>query len=87
VDRAEHGKLKRIYVSAQNKEGLDALIEVMGESLGNEIVEENLLLKPKETALRAKLYQRGAVLSETIDDEGNYQLRVRLPKREIEKLF
>ena len=46
-----------------------------------------LILKPEEARLRAALYELEAVLSETIDEEGNFHLLVRLPKVELEKLF
>lgn len=87
IDRDEAGKARRVYVSATKALGLAELVRAIDELLENEIVESDIVLEPKQAKLRAMLYARQAVLSESADDEGNHHLKVRLPRVELEKLF
>ena len=87
IDRDEAGKARRVYVSATKAIGLAELVRAIEELLENEIVESDIVLAPKQAKLRAMLYARQAVLSESADDEGNHHLKVRLPRVELEKLY
>lgn len=87
IDRNESGLIKRVYVSAHTGLGLSELIAAIGELLGKEMVQKELFLTPKRAKLRANLYERGLVLSEDIDEMGNFHLLVRMPRSDFEKLF
>ena len=87
VERDEQGRINRVLISAFEGQGVPELIKAIGEMLGKEIVEKDLVLRPEQGKLRANLYGRDAVLSEKIDEEGNYHLRIRMPRVELEKLF
>lgn len=87
IDRDEHGLIKRVYLSAIHDKGITELLTAIGEMLGKNIIEETVVLGPAQAKLRAALYAREAVLSETVDEEGRCHLRVRLPRVELEKLF
>lgn len=78
---------KRALVSAQTGLGIPEMLKAIGEMLGKDMVEHKLILSPKQGKLRALLYAREAVLSEQIDEEGNYHLVVRLSQVELDKLF
>ena len=80
-------QLTRVWVSAKADKGMTELQEAMLAVLGQDLIERQLVLSPADGRLRAAFYQLDAVLSESIDDDGNYHLRVRLPKAELEKLF
>lgn len=86
-DRDEEGKIKRVFLSAAKNQGMSELIFAIGERLNQTIIERHLILRPDQGRLRAQLYQRGAVLSESIDEEGNCDLLLRMPKVELERLF
>jgi GTP-binding protein HflX len=79
--------LTRVWVSAKDNQGMPELQTAMMAVLGQNMVERSLVLAPGDGRLRAAFYQLDAVLSESIDEEGNYHLQVRLPKSELEKLF
>ncbi len=79
--------LARVWLSAQTGAGLAELQTAMLETLGKNLVQRSLVLTPSEAKMRAVLYELEAVLSESIDDEGNFHLLVRMPKIELEKLF
>lgn len=87
IDRDEFGQIKRVLISATKSLGMAELITAIGEMLDKDMVEEELVLEPKQAKLRADLYARSAVLGEEIDEEGKYHLRVRIPRVELEKLF
>jgi GTP-binding protein HflX len=79
--------LHRVWISAQTGLGLQELEKALVEVLGKDIIQRQLMLSPTDGRLRATLYQLAAVRSETIDEDGNYHLLIRLPKAEMEKLF
>jgi len=87
VDRDELGHIWRVFVSAETGAGLPELLMAMNEVLGQDIVEEALVLRPDQARLRSQLYAKEAVIAETTDEEGNYHLTIRLHRVELEKLF
>ncbi|MFB9886519.1 ribosome rescue GTPase HflX [Balneatrix alpica] len=78
IDRDENGKPKAVWVSAQQRLGLDLLQQAIAELLSEDLLHDTLALKPQEGGLRAQLYAQGAVLQESWDEEGNTLLEVRL---------
>jgi GTPase len=80
-------ELTKVWTSAQQGTGITELLQAIIGILGKDVVQRNLTLTPSDGRLRAALYELEAVRSETIDDEGNYHLLIRLPKAELEKLF
>ncbi|HEX4046128.1 MAG TPA: ribosome rescue GTPase HflX [Gammaproteobacteria bacterium] len=87
VNRDELGQIKRVFVSAKKNQGILELIQSIGELLGKDFVEQPLTLSPEQAKLRAALYERDAVVSERIDEAGNYHLVVRMPHIEFEKFL
>lgn len=87
LEKNSRDKIPRAWISAQENLGIDNILNVILEQLGKNIIEKEVVLGPQDGRLRAALYNLEGVLSENIDDEGNYHLKVRLPKIELEKLF
>lgn len=87
IERDELGQINRVFISAYKDVGIAELIQAIGERLGKEMVSEEVVLFPEQGKLRAELYDRHAVISEKIDDEGNYHLLIKLPKLEFNQLF
>lgn len=77
----------RVRVSAQDGSGIHELIQAVAKSLGKEMVQQTLVLMPEQGKIRAELYQLGAVISEQMDEEGQYHLIVRLPRKEWERMI
>jgi GTP-binding protein HflX len=77
----------RVWVSAIKQIGFPELLATIAKALEKEMVQKQLVLMPSEGRLRARLYHLGAVLSETVDDQGNCTLLVRLSKIEWERLL
>lgn len=87
IERDVDGAIKRVQISASKALGLTDLSEAIAELLGKELVQSEVVLSLEQAKLRASLYEREAVLQETIDNEGNYHLVVRMPRVELERLF
>ncbi len=87
TDNNLDGDPARVFISAYYDRGIDQLLEAVSELLGKHFSEQEIILTPLQTKLRAALYERDSVLSEKIDDAGCYHLRVRLPRDEIKRLL
>ena len=86
IDRDEHGEVTRIWLSAQQQEGLPLLLQGLAEALGDDVLHGELTLKPDQGRLRAAFYRQGVVLSEHHDDSGMSCLEVRIPKHDFCRL-
>jgi len=83
VDRDEQGVVKRIWVSAQYKQGLDLIHQVLADYFKQDLVTGALYLSPAEARIRALLYGINAVESEQIDDAGQFILQLNITYREL----
>jgi GTP-binding protein HflX len=80
IDRGEDGKPVRVWVSARSGAGVELLREAIAELLEQDLVHECLPIAPAQGRLRARLYEKGAVLAEHVDEQGQISLEVRLPR-------
>ena len=87
IQRDESGKPVRVWVSAKTGVGMDLLLEAVSELLGGKMAEEILLIQPNQAKLRSQLYEQGYIEEEQINEEGLYQLRVRMPVQELERFL
>jgi GTP-binding protein HflX len=87
VDRGEDGKPTRVWVSAKTGAGVDLLLAAISEMLSEDVVNQALTISPDEGRLRARLYARGAVTTETMDDNGQVVLQIKLPRLDFERLL
>lgn len=86
IDRDEAGRPIRVWLSAQQGEGLDLLYCALTERLARQIQVCRLSLPAKLARLRSRLYQLNAVEEESINDEGGFDLQIRLPLIEWNRL-
>ena len=61
-------------------------MEILSENFRDEMVRGELLLAPAQARIRAKLFESGAIVSEEIEDDGSFRLRVSISKRDLDKL-
>lgn len=87
IDRDELGRPNKVYVSATLNKGIGELKQAIGELLSTHRIESVLVLAPHQAHIRAALYGKGAVISEEIDEDGQFHLKVRLSQVELDKLF
>ncbi|PCI64281.1 MAG: GTPase HflX [Gammaproteobacteria bacterium] len=87
IERNGDGKPVPIWLSAQDNIGVDLLPEALRELLGHDNIHGLCTLGHELGRFRAQLFQAGAVLEETIRDDGASVLEVRLPKAEWQRLL
>ncbi|MFA6301864.1 MAG: ribosome rescue GTPase HflX [Legionella sp.] len=77
----------KVWLSAASGAGLDLLKEAIAAQLNGAILIENIVIKSNEGKLRAQLYQLGSVMEESINDEGDWLLKIRISKDQKQRLF
>jgi GTPase len=86
VERNAEGEPTRVYLSAASCEGLDLLREVLLEWASVKRNSYHLHLPPAASRLRARLYELGAVVSESIEEDGSWALDIRIEPQYLESL-
>ena len=87
IQRDENGVAVRVWLSAQNDQGMDLLAQAVAERLGDDIVQQSIVLEHAEARLRAQFYAVGAVTAERIAEDGRQQLDLRLPRADFNRLL
>lgn len=87
IQRDDQGLPVRVWVSAQSGAGLELLAQAMSERLAVDVIQESVVLEPAEARLRAQLYDLGAVVSESIAEDGRQQLEIRLQRSDLNRLL
>jgi len=83
VDRDSDGNVKRIWVSAQHKQGLDLGHQVLAEHFEQDTVQGRLSRSQANGRIRALLYGINAVEKEEIDEAGQFILQINTSKRDL----
>ena len=87
IDRDEHGAPLAVWISARNEIGLDLLQQAIAERLGPQSFDGRLHLPARLGRLRARLFASGAILEESVDEQGESRLHIRLPRADLESLL
>ncbi|MGQ3890828.1 ribosome rescue GTPase HflX [Legionella sp. CNM-4043-24] len=77
----------KVWVSAKSGAGLSLLTEAIATQLHGRVFEEEVYLSVQQAKLRAQLYEMGAVLTETLDENGGWHLRIRLTASQKQRFF
>jgi len=86
IDRDEHGRPLRVWVSAREGRGFDLLAQAIGERLGTSMVAGDVVLSGAMGRLRARLYDAGAVLAESYLEDGRSVLSIKMPAGDFNRL-
>jgi len=87
LERNERGLPRRVWISAVTGAGLDLLQQALLELLEQDMVCRHVRLAPNEGRIRAALYELKAVEQEKVDEDGYWELTIRLARTEFNKLF
>lgn len=87
IQRNEKGKTIKVWVSAKTGAGMELLQGAMSELLAGKMAVETLRVSPSQTKLRSQLYDSGFIEEEHIDEEGFYELRVKLPRKDLDRIL
>jgi GTP-binding protein HflX len=80
IDRDVSGRPIAVWLSAQTGIGCELLLQAMSELLSKDMICEQLKITPGMGKLRAIFYQNNAVIAETLRDNGDSLLKVRIPR-------
>ena len=75
-----------VWVSAENKEGLEELIDSINIFLRGGLFKGWVILKSSLGDLRSKLYSSGSVIEETSNEAGLLQLQIEIGNDELLEL-
>jgi GTP-binding protein HflX len=87
IERDEEGRITRVWLSAVDGAGVDALLEALSEHFKAASVRQTIRLKPAEGRLRALLFERGVIHHEAHTDDGGWELDVELSRRDFDQLL
>lgn len=87
IQRDEHGKPIRVWISAQKQQGIALLQQAIAELLEDEIYIATVRLDQQQSRLRGKLFDLNAVQQETHADDGASILELRVAKMELDQLL
>ena len=83
IDRDPEGRATAVWISAEQRLGLDLLAGAITERLSRFARFARLRVPPSAGALRSRLYAAKAVREEHIADDGSIELAVELPDTEL----
>lgn len=87
IDYDDEGMPRAVWMSAETGAGADLLEQALYERLMPTMVEKNISLPPAEGKLRSEFYNLQCVQAETVQDNGDMLISVRLPAIEWHKLM
>ena len=87
IERDDQQRPCRVWMSAQENQGLDLLQQAIAELLTTDLVHEQVFLLPHQGRLRSRLYRLGAVQEESFDEQGVSVLNVRMPRQDFIRMF
>ena len=87
IDRDENDRPARVWISAQQRQGLELIETALAELLGRKFFAEQIVLDNSMGRLRSRLYAAGAVIAEIQRDDGSMLLQVKLPEQDWQRLL
>lgn len=86
IDFDEDGLVARVWVSGLKGAGMDLLLSAITSLLAKEVIDTTLQLAPNHGQLRALLFDHGAVVSESVVEDGSMRLHVRIEPNSLKRL-
>jgi GTP-binding protein HflX len=83
IDRDANGRATAVWISAQQRTGLELLTTAVAERLARFARRARLKVAPSAGALRSRLYAAHAVRAESAAEDGSLELAVELPELEL----
>ncbi|MEX0964592.1 MAG: ribosome rescue GTPase HflX [Pseudohongiellaceae bacterium] len=87
IQRDERDRPGKVWVSAKTGAGIDLLLTAISELLAGSMAVETLRISPQHAKLRSQLYENGFIEEENIDEDGFYELRVKLPRSDLDRIL
>lgn len=78
IEYNEEGLPERVFISAQAELGIDLLEQAIAEFFNQDKVSQWLKIPMQAGALRARLYDMGAIIEEHVEEDASWRCRVEL---------
>lgn len=76
----------RVWVSGLHGKGMDLLLTAISRLLAKQVIDTTLDLAPHQGQMRALLFDHGAVVSESVVEDGSFRLHVRIEPNSLKRL-
>jgi GTP-binding protein HflX len=86
IERDAAGQIRCVRVSATTGAGIEALLEAVGELVGEGRIHARVQLPARLQKLRSHLYALGAIESESVDPDGTSRLELDMSRRDAREL-
>lgn len=86
VDLGEDGLPCRVWVSGLHGMGMDLLLSAIAAVVAREVIDTTLHLSPSQGQLRSLLFAHGAVVNETVIDDGSLDVHIRIEPNSLKRL-
>jgi len=83
IDYDSEGRPARVWLSAVSGEGLDLMFKAITQLLSDDLIIEVIKVAPQHGQLRSLLFAKGAVVSETIEENGDMLINVRVQRKDL----
>jgi GTP-binding protein HflX len=87
VERDQAGIINRVWLSARSGDGITLLLDAIAEHLNRTKDHRWVIIPPCAARLRARLYSIGAVMDETLQQDGNWCMGITLAKSRWDTLL
>jgi len=87
VNANRRGEGRAVWLSAKTGEGIPLLLEAIAHRLRRQRVQGMMRLRPDQGRQRARLFELGAVDSETVLDDGGWLLELNLGERDLQRFL
>ena len=87
IQRDGNGVAVRVWLSARDGRGLELLGQAIAERLGEDVIQQSIVLEHAEARLRAQFYAVGAVTAERIAADGRQELDLRVQRSDFNRLL
>lgn len=86
-ERYNHNRSDQVWISSRTGEGFERLMEVIRDHFLPDLFHGVLQIQPELGKLRARLFEIGAVLKETMAADGKLDLEVMLPESSLQMIL
>ena len=86
IEYDDQGRPSAVYLSAQNSDGTELLLEAIQKRLENQILQLQLLLPVTQGKIRHLLYQQNHIKNENITEEGEFSLSLQIDSNKWQQL-
>lgn len=83
IDYDSQGRPVRVWLSAVSGEGIGLMFKAISALLSDDVIIETIKVTPNYAQLRSLLFTKGAVVSESIEENGDMLIDIRVQRKDL----